>query len=397
MCVCVSVCVCIWCCCPRMSAAASGGGAQAAQGSSTKMEPPAGVSVSSVPARQHHFAGKPVRFKETASGSPKSVSFKLKMPSFEERMEESSHRLEKVHESENSTDPSKGINYDESEFKKLADLGSGNFSEVYLARHLPTGEVFAIKSIRTKETMASITEVEVLSEPRFNVVKYFGHFMTNSSLNLVLEYMDAGSLDTLLPNSAPLPTEVLAAAAVQLCVALKDIHERPPRVIHRDIKPQNLLVNRRGEVKLSDFNTCRQIITSMDKGKTGVGTVWYMSPERIQGSVHSFPSDIWSFGLSLVELATGKVPFSGGDSDSTSGAGFFAVMNSIVFSPSPELDPTQFPPDFCDFVAQCLQKDPEQRMKASQLLEHPFCVNAPTQEWLCSWLEENLPPPKIIV
>jgi len=177
--------------------------------------------------------------------------------------------------------------------------------------------------------------------------------------------MDIGSFDTIAKKTGPISPEILGKITNSILnglIYLYDTH----RIIHRDIKPSNILINSHGLVKLCDFGVSGILINSI--ANTFVGTNSYMSPERIQGGQYSVKSDIWSVGLTLMELAIGKFPMT---LDSQA-SGILDLLQFIVNEPAPTLPADEFPADFNDFLAKCLIKDPQQRPSPAQLLEHHF-------------------------
>jgi mitogen-activated protein kinase kinase len=137
------------------------------------------------------------------------------------------------------------------------------------------------------------------------------------------------------------------------------------RIMHRDIKPSNVLVNSRGNIKLCDFGVATETVNSI--ADTFVGTSTYMAPERIQGGAYTVRSDVWSVGLTVMELAVGRFPFDtsdsmAGDRASAGQMGILDLLQQIVHEPAPKLPKSDaFPPVLHEFVAKCLLKKPEER------------------------------------
>lgn len=140
-------------------------------------------------------------------------------------------------------------------------------------------------------------------------------------------------------------------------------HEK--HIIHRDLKPSNILINHRGEVKISDFGVSARISSSSAQRDTFTGTFRYMAPERISAQKHGYMSDIWSLGLVILECATGSFPYPSCDS-------FYELLETVVDQPPPSASPDHFSEEFCSFISACIQKDVKDRSSAQKLLEHPF-------------------------
>lgn len=218
-----------------------------------------------------------------------------------------------------------------------------------------------------------------------HIVPYHGAFFSDGSISIILDYMDGGSLADVTQALGVIPETQLAGLAKQVLQGLtylhKDIH-----IIHRDVKPSNLLVNRKGEVKISDFGVSGQLANSVTKCNSWVGTVTYMSPERISGRSYSFDSDVWSFGLSLVECAIGRFPYPPPDIPVKECAplGFWDLLDYIVEEDPPRLPEGDAFPTFSEpfrlFVAGCLRKEPKERMTAPALLAHA---------WMGAYQEED--------
>jgi mitogen-activated protein kinase kinase len=142
--------------------------------------------------------------------------------------------------------------------------------------------------------------------------------------------------------------------------------------MHRDIKPSNVLVNSRGNIKLCDFGVATESLVN-SVANTFVGTSTYMAPERIQGGAYSIKSDVWSVGLTIMELAIGRFPFDSSDSAAgeraTAGPmGILDLLQTIVHEPAPKLPKSEAFPDILDdFVAKCLLKSPEERPTPREL------------------------------
>lgn len=148
--------------------------------------------------------------------------------------------------------------------------------------------------------------------------------------------------------------------------------------MHRDIKPSNVLVNSRGSIKLCDFGVSSELENSV--ADTFVGTGTYMAPERIQGSPYTVKSDVWSVGLTLMELAIAKFPFApdteanGGDEEAGGPQGILDLLQQIVLEPSPRLPKSDaFPQILEDMIMKCLMKEPAQRPTPQEL-------------YVCGWL-----------
>jgi mitogen-activated protein kinase kinase len=137
--------------------------------------------------------------------------------------------------------------------------------------------------------------------------------------------------------------------------------------MHRDIKPSNILVNSRGYIKLCDFGVSSELEGSV--AETFVGTGTYMAPERIQGAQYTVKSDVWSVGLTLMELAIGKFPFNNDASDEPGGPqGILDLLQQIVLEPAPKLPKSDaFPNILEDMITKCLMKDPSQRPTPQEL------------------------------
>ncbi|GAB5033084.1 ste ste7 protein kinase [Nannochloropsis oceanica] len=186
---------------------------------------------------------------------------------------------------------------------------------------------------------------------------------TEGTVSIVQEYMDGGSLQEIVDGGGCAAEAVLSHIAREVLEGLAFLHER--RQIHRDIKPANLLLNHKGQVKISDFGLVRHLDSSISQADTFVGTFTYMSPERICGEEYSYSADVWGVGLTLVTCAMGRFPYD-------HSGGYWGLVSALREMDSPSLPPS-FSPSFRDFVRQCLNKDPKKRPTARYLLKHhPF-------------------------
>ncbi|PSK58657.1 hypothetical protein B9Z65_6672 [Elsinoe australis] len=284
----------------------------------------------------------------------------------------------------------------------IKELGAGNGGTVSKVMHTATQVIMARKVIHVeakKEIRKRIVrELQIMHECNSpNIVSFYGAFLNDSGdVIMCMEYMDCGSLDSISKNFGPVRVDVLGKIAVAVLGGLTYLY-RTHRIMHRDIKPSNVLVNSRGQIKLCDFGVSSELDNSV--ADTFVGTGTYMAPERIQGSPYTVKSDVWSVGLTLMELAIGKFPFgNGGDSDDEPGGpqGILDLLQQIVLEPAPKLPKSDaFPKILEDVIAKCLMKDPEQRPTPQELYEaDPFLQAAKRtpvdiEAWAVSMMERH--------
>uniref|UniRef100_A0A7N0TNF0 mitogen-activated protein kinase kinase n=1 Tax=Kalanchoe fedtschenkoi TaxID=63787 RepID=A0A7N0TNF0_KALFE len=273
-----------------------------------------------------------------------------------------------VDESQNNE---KTYNCSSHEMRIFGAIGSGASSVVQRAIYIPTHRSLALKRINIFEKekrQQLLTEIRTLCEAPCSegLVEFHGAFYTPDSgqISIALEYMDGGSLADILRVQKCIPEPVLSAMFEKLLHGLTYLHG-VRHLVHRDIKPANLLVNLKGEPKITDFGISAGLENSMAMCATFVGTVTYMSPERIRTDNYSYPADIWSLGLALFECGTGEFPYTAND-------GPVNLMLQILDDPSPSPPKDKFSPEFCSFIDVCLQKEADARPTAELLLTHPF-------------------------
>ncbi|KAA8541558.1 hypothetical protein F0562_022710 [Nyssa sinensis] len=259
-----------------------------------------------------------------------------------------------------------------SQLVRINRIGSGSGGTVYKVLHQPSGKLYALKVIyghhEDSVRRQICREIEILRDvDHFNVVKCHDMFDHAGEIQVLLEYMEGGSLDGTHIRQEPF----LADLARQILSGLLYLHRR--KIVHRDIKPSNLLINSRNQVKIADFGVSTILAQTMDPCNSSVGTIAYMSPERIntdlnQGRYDGYAGDIWSLGVSILEFYLGRFPFAVGRQGD-----WASLMVAICMSQPPEAPPTASR-EFRDFIACCLRRDPARRWTAVQLLRHPFII-----------------------
>lgn len=240
----------------------------------------------------------------------------------------------------------------ESDFDRIEELGSGSSGTVVKMRHRSSGKIVAVKQMRRSgnedDTKRIANDLDVLLKccNCDHIVQCYGYMIKETEVWIFMELMSSCFEKLLNKTRAPFPEPILGKVAVATVKALnylKDNH----KVIHRDIKPSNILVNERGVVKLCDFGICGRLVDSKAKTRQA-GCTAYLSPERIQPEDPNNPTydvraDVWSLGITLVELGMGKFPYEGCASD-------FEVLSKIVQNDPPRLPESDFSREFCDFT-----------------------------------------------
>ncbi|WFC96308.1 mitogen-activated protein kinase kinase [Malassezia brasiliensis] len=289
-----------------------------------------------------------------------------------------------------------------SNLRTLCELGAGNGGTVSKVVHIPTGIVMAKKVVfidaKPEVRKQILRELQILHECQSQyIVGFYGACLSDIHIYMCMEYMDAGSLDSIYSKHGAIDVDVCGKIVVTVVQGLSYLYE-VHRIIHRDVKPSNILVNLRGEIKLCDFGVSGELINSI--ADTFVGTSTYMSPERIQGDQYSIKSDVWSLGITMIELAHGCFPFAlDGEEDTLHAPGqstttaasagksaqevraprqaqpmsILELLQHIVYEPPPRLNPEMhFPPLMVDFVNLCLSKDPAVRPTPMALRQHAY-------------------------
>eukprot|EP00595_Chromulina_sp_UTEXLB2642_P001918 CAMPEP_0196764700 /NCGR_PEP_ID=MMETSP1095-20130614/6680_1 /TAXON_ID=96789 ORGANISM="Chromulina nebulosa, Strain UTEXLB2642" /NCGR_SAMPLE_ID=MMETSP1095 /ASSEMBLY_ACC=CAM_ASM_000446 /LENGTH=659 /DNA_ID=CAMNT_0042120933 /DNA_START=170 /DNA_END=2149 /DNA_ORIENTATION=- len=293
------------------------------------------------------------------------------------------------------------------QFIEIGPLGSGASGVVMEALHIPTLTIVALKMLPVYNTQKrqqvsrelqilykNLISLQLINESLhienitlknyetnnnlqskntcLNVLSLYNAFIDPKSgmINLVIEYMDGGSLQDLVNRGGCQDEDILADIAIQTLYGLKFLHDN--NNIHRDIKPANILTSTKGIVKIADFGISKAL-DSNGVASSFVGTVCYMSPERITGGTYSYSCDIWSFGLTMLAVAEGKFPLESGENHSVKG-GYWGMIKAICDDNPPQPD-KKFSKDFIKFIGKCLQKNVDNRATASELLNFSFISN----------------------
>ncbi|ODN84320.1 hypothetical protein L202_00294 [Cryptococcus amylolentus CBS 6039] len=264
-------------------------------------------------------------------------------------------------------------------------IGRGQFGSVYRSLNLGTGQMSAIKRIRlfgmpeneVKDVMREVELLRRLSHP--SIVKYEGMSRDDQYLNIVLEFVENGSLGQTLKAFGTFNEQLVSSYVAKILEGLNYLHSQG--VVHCDLKSANILSTKTGNIKLSDFGVSLNMkaLENMKQeaktaGKAGArhasevaGTPNWMAPEVISLAGASFSSDIWSLGCTVIELLTGKPPYSDVHNSMT-------VLFRIVEDEMPPL-PSGISDDLADFLRLCFTKDPDTRPSAAVLFEHRWLTS----------------------
>jgi len=263
------------------------------------------------------------------------------------------------------------------DLEEIEEIGSGTCGVVNKMYHRVTDTTMAVKIMgRTpimEEQKRILMDLDVITKCNDcpYIVQCYGLFITQSDVFVCMELMGTCLEKLLRTTRTPVPEPILGKIALSVVKALQYLKQEHG-VMHRDIKPSNILLDERGNVKLCDFGISGRLVDSKAKTK-GAGCAAYMAPERVEppdplNPDYDVRADVWSLGISLVELATGFFPYHKCGNE-------FEVLMKIMHDPSPSLPEDQgFSDEFHSFVTACLEKDLIRRPKFDVLLEHPFLL-----------------------
>ncbi|RIA83829.1 kinase-like domain-containing protein [Glomus cerebriforme] len=252
-------------------------------------------------------------------------------------------------------------------------LGEGAGGTVTKVENISTGHIMAKKKINVvpdpkihRQILRELQFLRTCHSP--NIVSYYGAILedSDSSIAIFMEYCEGGSLDAIYKNVSKrqgrIGEKILGKIGESVLKGLVYLYSQ--QIIHRDIKPSNILVTRKGEIKICDFGVSGELVSSM--AETFLGTSYYMAPERILGLPYKVSTDVWSLGLTIMEVAQNRFPF-------PSVLSPIELVTYIANLPAPTLsDEYEWSEELKDFLRICLEKDGEKRPTPKQMLNHPF-------------------------